>query len=229
MNRRKTFILSAAALLLLILAVVVGFFLGRHRQTAAAPATPIDTVPVLAQRIADCSRLYTTEYQLRKIVLYDDPAAVEGKLFNHDIHINLPLGARRIAIPVTATAKAYVDMGNLTADNIHRKGEKIEIVLPDPEVTLTATRIDHDEVMQQVSLLRSRFTDEEITSIQQQGRKDIINSLASTTILEDARRSAARQIIPIIKHMGFSERNITITFRKGLTPDKLQSIIRTIN
>ena len=218
MNRRKTFLMSGAALLVLCLMLLIGFLIGSHRKTDKAPVASIDTIPVLAQRISDCSRLYTAEYQLHKIVMYDDPAVVDGKLFNHDIHINLPLGTRRIAIPVTATAKAYIDMNRLTADNIHRHGDKVEIILPDPEVTLTATRIDHEGIMQEVSLLRSRFTDE-----------DIINSLPSTDILADARQSAARQLIPIIVRMGFREENVTITFRRELTPERLKSIIKIIN
>ena len=96
-------------------------------------------------------------------------------------------------------------------------------------MTLTATRIDHEGIMQEVSLLRSRFTDDDITTIQQQGRKDIINSLPSTDILADARQSAARQLIPIIVRMGFREENVTITFRRELTPERLKSIIKIIN
>lgn len=186
---------------------------------------------MLATRIAECSKLYTSEYELHKIILYDDPAAISGQFLNHDIHINLPLGKRRIAIPVKATAKAFVDMGQLTPANIRRHGDRIEIVLPDPQVTLTATSIDHRGISQQVSLLRSRFSDDEITAIQQRGRQDIIKSLASTDILEDARLSAARQLIPIVSRMGFKEENITITFRKGLTVEKIlnPTIQRTKN
>ena len=229
MNRRKTFLLSCVAFLLLGLALLTGFFIGSHHTSDKVQTTPVDTIALLAQRIADCSRLYTAECQLRKIVLYDDPAVVDGKLFNHDIHISLPLGKRRIAIPVTATAKAYIDMSSLTADNIRRQGDKVEVILPDPEVTLTATRIDHDGIMQDVALLRSSFTDDDITAIQQQGRQDIINSLPATDMLEDARKSAARQLIPLIVRMGFREENVTVSFRRGLTPEDLKSIIKVTN
>lgn len=229
MNCRKTIVLPVAALLLSVLTLLVGFLIGSRHKTDKPQAMPIDTVSTLAQRLADCSRLYTIEYQLHKIVMFDDPAIVNGKLFNHDINIKLPLGARRIAIPVTATAKAYIDMSRLTASNIHRKGDKVEIILPDPEVTLTATRIDHEGIMQDVSLLRRNFTDDEITAIQQRGRQDIINSLSSADMLEDARKSAARQLIPLIVRMGFREENVTVSFRRGLTPEDLKSIIKVTN
>lgn len=229
MNNKKN--LFCLLLCVVVLTITMGYLLGRHYAKPKPVAAAVDTIPVLATRIAECSKLYTSEYELHKIILYDDPAAISGQFLNHDIHINLPLGKRRIAIPVKATAMAYVDMGQLTPTNIHRHGDRIEIVLPDPQVTLTATAIDHQGISQQVSLLRSRFSDDEITAIQQRGRQDIIKSLASTDILEDARLSAARQLIPIVRRMGFKEENITITFRKGLTVEKIlnPTIQRTKN
>lgn len=200
-----------------------------HKGNEANTAEPLDTIPVLVTRMEQCSRLYTTEYQVRKILVYDNPATISGEVLHQDFKINLPLGKRRIAIPVTATAKAYVDMGKLTEKDVRRNGDRIEIVLPDPEVTLTATQVDHKGVKQQVALLRSRFTDDEITHIQQQGRKEIIKSLQSTGIIEDARQSAARQLIPIVTKMGFKEENITVTFRKEVSPGYLKSIIRNVN
>ena len=229
MNNKKN--LFCLLLCVVVLTITMGYLLGRHYAKPKPVAAAVDTIPVLATRIAECSKLYTSEYELHKIILYDDPAAISGQFLNHDIHINLPLGKRRIAIPVKATAKAFVDMGQLTPANIRRHGDRIEIVLPAPQVTLTATSIDHQGISQQVSLLRSRFSDDEITAIQQRGRQDIIKSLASTDILEDARLSAARQLIPIVSRMGFKEENITITFRKGLTVEKIlnPTIQRTKN
>lgn len=189
----------------------------------------VDTTQVIAMRISECSRLYTSEYQLRKILIYDDPASLKGSLFHHNINVSLPLGERRIAIPVTATAKAYIDLGNIDKASIHRNGKRIEVVLPDPMVTLTSTRIDHKGVRKKVALLRSNFTDEEITRIQQQGRNDIIKSLSGTNILEDARTSAARQLVPIIEQMGYEEGNITITFRKDLTSHDIPSLIKQVD
>lgn len=200
---------------------------GKANSEGEQPA--VDTIPVLVTRVANCSRLYTSEYQLRKILIYDDPAVLNGKLFNHDIRVDLPLGKRRIAIPVTATAKAYIDLSKIGPKDIHRDGDKLEIVLPDPEVTLTATQIDHKGVKQKVALLRKNFSDEEITRIQQQGRRDIIKSLSKTQIIDDARASAARQLVPIAVQLGFKEENVTVTFRKDLTANDIPGLIRYLN
>lgn len=217
-------IVSLAALVLTLVTSLASC--GKSETPKEEPK--VDTIPIMATRVSQCSRLYTAEYQMRKIIIYDDPAAVSGKLFHQDFKVKLPLGKRRIAIPVTATAKAYVDMSKIRQGDFHRDGDKLEIILPDPDVTLTATKIDHKGVKQKVALLRSSFTDDEITRIQQQGRRDIIKSLASTRILEDARQSAARQLIPIAVTMGFKEENITVTFRKDLTLKDLPSLIRTV-
>lgn len=217
-NRKIIFILLLSPIILFCAAC-------SHKGTAETEEAAIDTIPVLVTRMEQCSRLYTTEYQMRKIVIYDNPAVISGKVLHQDFKINLPIGDRRIAIPVTATAKAYVDMGKLTAKDVRRNGDKIEITLPDPEVTLTATKVDNKGIKQKVALLRSRFSDDEITRIQQQGRKDIIKSLKSTNIIEDARQSAARQLIPVVTDLGFKEENITITFRKEVTPSYIERLI----
>lgn len=216
--------------MLCLLAVAMLLLSCRHGVRRADEAEAVDTVPVLVTRMESCSRLYASEYRLRKILVYDNPAVISGSVLHQDFKVKLPIGSRRIAIPVTATAKAYVDMGKLTAKDVHRNGDKLEIVLPDPQVTLTSTSIDHDGVRQKVDLLRKRFTDEEITAIQRKGREDIVRSLAATNIIEDARASAARQLIPIAVQMGFKEENVTVTFRKNFGADgALQTIIKTVD
>lgn len=225
MRRVRTSFLALLATLALLSSCRRG-----NGGNAAPPEPKVDTMSVLVTRMERCSRLYTSEYRLRKILVYDNPAVVSGSLMHRDFKISLPLGERRIAIPVTATAKAYVDMGKLTADGVRRHGDRLEITLPDPEVTLTSTSVDHEGVRQKVALLRSRFSDEEITRVQRQGRDDMVRELAKTAILEDARASAARQLIPMAVRMGFREENVTVTFRKDLTAGaSLQSIIKIVD
>ena len=107
-------------------------------------------------------------------------------------------------------------------------GDKVEIVLPDPEVTLTATQIDHEGVREKVSLFRSRFTDEEVTQIQRQGRDDIIKSIPRLGIIENARQNAARQLVPIVEALGYRPENITVTFRKRFTISDIPNLIKTV-
>ena len=217
----RLLLLALPALLLLTACSRCGDGSGREGAPAAA-----DTVPILVMQIQKCSRLYSSEYQLHKIVTFGDTLALSGSLLQHRFKINLPVGQRRVAIPLTATVKAYVDMGQLTERDIRRRGRRIELVLPDPQIELTATQIDHDAVRQRVSLLRSRFSDEELTRIQQQGREDIVRSLPRLGIVENARQNAARQLIPIVAGMGWRPEDVTVTFRKKFTPADLAGFIR---
>lgn len=188
--------------------------------------TPIDTIPTMVMQIQKCSRLYTTEYKVHRIITHNDKKQLSGSIMSKKFSFDLPVGERKIAIPVTATLKAYVDLSKLSADNIHRSGEKIEVILPDPEIIMTGAKIEHDEVKQYVALLRSNFTDEELTSYQQQGRDSIINDIPRLGLIESARESSARTLIPIMEQMGYKNENITITFRKKFTLSDIPKLLK---
>ena len=177
----------------------------------------IDTIPTMVMQIQKCSKLYTTEYKIHKIVTHNDKVSLKGILFNKEYKIDMPLSSRRIAIPMDATIKSYIDFTNFSKSNIRKKGKKIEIVLPDPHISLTSTKINHKDIKRDVAFLRQDFSDAELSSYEQQGRDAIIASIPSMGITETARQSAASVIIPIITQMGYSEKDITITFRKDFT------------
>ena len=122
------------------------------------------------------------------------------------------LGKRKVAIPIDATLKAYIDMSELTTDDIHAEGDRIEIILPKPHVVMTSSNIDHEGIKQYVAVLRRNFTDEELTSYEAQGRKAIISDIPKMSILQTAKSGAANILIPIISRMGYKQENITITF-----------------
>ncbi len=185
----------------------------------------IDTIPMMVMQIQKCSKLYTAEYKVHKIITHDDKMKLNGSFMKKDFSINLPLGSRKIAIPMDATLKAYIDFADFNEDNVKRQGDKIEIILPDPHITLTSTRINHDEIKQYVALTRSRFSDEELSSYERQGREAIIKDIPSMGMMDMARESAARTLIPMIEQMGFEESNITISFRKHYTLNDIKSLL----
>ncbi|MDE6355153.1 MAG: DUF4230 domain-containing protein, partial [Prevotella sp.] len=96
--------------------------------------------------VQQCSRLYTAEYRIRKIVTHDDVVRLKGSVFQKEFDIKMPVGERKIAIPMTATIKAYVDLGDFSEANVQRDGNRMTIVLPDPVLVLTSSEIDHDNV-----------------------------------------------------------------------------------
>ena len=184
---------------------------------------PADTVadntesrPTLVQQVRKCSRLYTTEYRIHKIVTHDDVLRLKGQLLRQDFDIPLPLGERKIAIPMDATIKAYIDFSNFSEQNVERDGDRITILLPDPQVVLTSSKINRDEIREYVGLTRSHFSDKELTSYEQQGREAILKSIPGLGIEETARENAARVLVPLLTDMGYDERNVTIAFRRDL-------------
>ena len=195
------------------------------RHKTEQETVTIDTIPMMVMQIQKCSKLYTAEYKVHKIITHDDKMKLNGSFMKKDFSINLPLGSRKIAIPMDATLKAYIDFANFNEDNVKRQGDKIEIILPDPHVTLTSTRINHDEIKQYVALTRSRFSDEELSSYERQGREAIIKDIPSMGMMDMARESAARTLIPMIEQMGFDESNITISFRKHYTLNDIKSLL----
>ena len=184
---------------------------------------PADTVadntenrPTLVQQVRKCSRLYTTEYRIHKIVTHDDVLRLKGQLLRQDFDIPLPLGERKIAIPMDATIKAYIDFSNFSEQNVERDGDRITILLPDPQVVLTSSKINRDEIREYVGLTRSHFSDKELTGYEQQGREAILKSIPGLGIEETARENAARVLVPLLTDMGYDERNVTVAFRRDL-------------
>ena len=160
-------------------------------KKAERKAEPLDTIPMMVMQIQKCSKLYTAEYHLHKIVTHDDQMRLKGTFLAREFDITLPFGNRRIAIPMNATMKAYIDFSDFSEKNVRRRGKKIEIMLPDPKVELTQSKIDHQEIKKQVSILRGSFTDEEMANYERQGRAAILNDIPKLGIIGMAREGAA--------------------------------------
>ena len=209
---------------LLLIAIIYTFSSCSEKKTEEKK-TIIDTIPMMVMQIQKCNRLYTTEIHVHKIVTHDDQLKLKGSIFKKDFNINVPGSNRKVAIPMDATLKAYIDFKDFGAQNISRKKEKIEITLPDPKIMLTSSKIDHEGVKQFVSLTRRNFSDAELSLYEQQGREGIIKDIPNMEVIETARQNAANILIPMLIEMGFNEENIKITFRKKFSLDDLKTIL----
>ena len=132
------------------------------------------------------------------------------------------------ATPISCCAGYYtleeIEKTN-ACEKAGRMGDRLTVTLPDPKVVLTDTKIDQDGVLEFVGLTRSHFSDRELTLFEQQGRESIIQSIPQMDIIERARASAARQLVPIFTQMGFREENVTIVFRKDLNVNDLRRLL----
>ena len=79
-----------------------------RKQTPRHQPESVDTIPMLVMQVQKCSRLYTAEYKMHKIITHDDEIRMKGKFLNQDYDVALPMGSRKIAIPIDATVKAYI-------------------------------------------------------------------------------------------------------------------------
>ena len=186
-----------------------------------------DNTPTLLTQVQKCSRLYTTEYHIHKIVTHDDVVRLKGTVLQRDFNFKVPLGDRKIAIPMDAKLKAYIDFSQFSEKNIERQGNRITILLPDPKVTMTSSKIDQKNVRQYVALTRAYFSDAELANYQQQGRAAIIADIPKLGILETAQANAAKVLVPMLKDLGYEEKNITVAFRKQYGADDILQLIRS--
>lgn len=198
-----------------------------RKQTPRQQPKSVDTIPMLVMQVQKCSRLYTAEYKMHKIITHDDEIRMKGKFLNQDYDVALPMGSRKIAIPIDATVKAYIDLSSFSEKNVRRVGDKIDVTLPDPRIEMTSSRINHGEIRKYVALTRQNFSDKEMAGYEQQGRQAIINDIPQTGIMEMAKESAARVMVPFFVGMGFNERDITISFRKDFSDNEIKKMIVT--
>lgn len=201
----------------LIVMLAITLLASCNRNKTDETAKQIDTIPEMVMHIQKCSRLYTAEYKFHKIITHQDKKTIKASLFKTDMSFDIPMSERKIAIPMDATIKAYIDFSNFSEKNITKYGNKIEVTLPDPRIIMTSSKINHEDIKKDVSLMRSNFSDEELLNYEKQGRDQIIKAIPQTDILERAKMNAANNIIPMIKLMGYDEKNITINFRKDFS------------
>lgn len=213
-----------ALLYALALLAVSGLHGGCHRAEEAPAAAPVDTLSWILQ-VSRTSRLYTTEYQIHKIVTHDDIVRLEGSAFSRKFSVRVPLGDRKMALPLDVTLKAYIDFAGFSEQNIRRQGERILITLPDPRVAVTASKIDHRQVKQYIDLTRTRYSDAELADFARQGVQSVLAAVPEMGVLESARLGAARLLVPLLRELGYREENIVIAFRKDFNTDDVPQLL----
>lgn len=195
------------------------------KESESTVAQSIDTIPMLIMQVQKCSKLYTSEFKVHKIVTHDDVIRLRGSLLQQAYNIKIPLGERKIAIPMDATLKAYIDFSQFSEKNIERQGDRITVLLPDPKVTMTSSKIDQKNIRHYVALARANFSDAEMTNYEQQGRAAIIQSILELGIIDMAKENAARVLVPMLVQMGYPEENITIAFRKEFNAHSIMKLL----
>lgn len=174
-------------------------------------------------RLQQCSKIYSTEYKIHKIITSSDRLKLEGNIINRKVDMPIPSGTRKIAIPIDVVIKGYTDLSQISEKNIKVEGKKISITLPDPQFAVTAVKIDRQNIAQTAELMRSRYQEQDINRLTRQGVNSLHKDLPWNEFLETARSNAAYTLFPILQAMGFEE--IHIQYRKNLKESSKESLL----
>lgn len=178
----------------------------------------------IATVISKQSRLYTSEYIVHKIVTHNDLKQLRGSFLGMKFKQDLPLGDRKIAIPIDVTLQAYIDFSQIREKDIEIVDDALHITLPDPRIVVTSSKVDNEGIKTRVSWLRSDFKDAELTSYTRQGVASVLRTVPKMGIIESAKRNAASLLIPLLADMGYTEERIVVTFRKEFVEEDLRDI-----
>ena len=180
------------------------------KETEKAPAAADVVI-----RLQTPDRLYLSEYIVLKIITAEDLNRVRGSFMGYDFTVDLAIGQRKIAIPMDASIKAYIDFGSVTEDDIAVSDNPpaVTVTLPAPKAELTSSKKAHCGVTEFHGIFRSRFSDAEISKLKQQGREVILDAIPRMGIISTAKANAAEVLTPILAQAGFGPENITINFK----------------
>lgn len=210
----------------LLMGLMVLTFAGCTSQKDSSQTDEPQEQVSIANVISRQSRLYTAEYVVHKIVTHNDLKALKGSFLGIKFDQQLPLGDRKIAIPIDVVLQAYIDLSQITDKDIEQQGNALRITLPDPKVVVVSSKVDNRGVKTHVSWLRSDFKDSELTNFTQQGVASVLRTVPKMGIIESARQNAAALIIPLLADMGYTEERIVITFRKEFGESDLRDILK---
>lgn len=180
--------------------------------------------------VSQCSRLYTVQYNVRKVLTHQDFSTIEGNIFFEKITIPIP-GERKIAMPMDATVKAYIDFNDFTEKNISVVDDKITITLPNPKIEMTSSKIDYANEKQYLAWNRFKFTEEEKEALWRIGRAKVLSDMKDTDFIERSQLGAYNALVPLVMAAGFKRENIVIRFDQEITDGRHddQTILRLLN
>ena len=188
---------NVALLLALVFAfgIGVGILAPRWGGLNYSPKT-YNTATVLKQ-VQGLSQLVTVKYVLEKIeVLSDPPQNTLRTFLPDDTHVTL------IAHGIV---KAGVDLSQIQAGHIHISRKKIEMSLPQAQITDAYLDDKLTQVVERnTGFLRTFNKDLEQTA-RQNAVDDIRRAARSTGILKDAEDRARAQLVHLCKQLGFEE------------------------
>jgi hypothetical protein len=173
--------------------VAAGFFLGSRRE--ALPPTP-----TVVERLRAVSRLQVLDVSVtRKVTLLPDPvdqATLAGSVVQWARFAVAPPSGTAL---VAAEARYAIDLSKMAADSVQVVGERVEISLPEPEVSIELTP-------SQTEVLVSNLDSQQTTALLAKAQAEFARSLArDPRLLQKARTSAEKSLGSLVLALGFKE------------------------
>lgn len=165
----------------------------------------------IVNKVRQSDRIYVTEYAVQKIVTADDIKKMNiGKM-----SFKMPIGDRKVAIPMDAILKAYIDFETFSSDDItiSREPHRLSVKIAAPKVEMTSSKINHKEIKEFTDFFRSSFSDKELTNFENQGREAILASIPKLGIVRRAEQNARDILVPMFMQFGFGANEINIEFK----------------
>ena len=145
----------------------------------------------LVNEISTTPMLYTVSASAQVIVTDSDGPHSWKRIF----------GNRTIMVPVKANIKAGVDLSKVQQISFH--GNVVTITLPPPEIEIESCIVSNESIAQEVSLLRSDFSEQEKALLAAQGRKKIQQMLSQMDIVIPAQERARQTLRGMAEALGY--------------------------
>ena len=185
----------------------------------------------LVLRISEQSRLHVAECQVHKVITHRDLLQWEASIPGLDIKRTFSVGNRKIAIPIDVELRVYIDFSNFGEGHVETSGDSIHILLPNPQIVVSSSQIDHKGIRQYADFIRNEYSDEEMNRLARHGVQSVLRDAAGTDLLRTAQANAKAILVPLITRLGYREENIRITFRElpeNLLPEQLYDNERSV-
>ena len=185
----------------------------------------------LVLRISEQSKLHVAECQVHKVITHRDLLQWEASIPGLDIKRTFSVGNRKIAIPIDVELRVYIDFSNFGEEQVEASGDSIHILLPNPQIVVSSSQIDHKGIRQYADFIRNEYSDEEMNRLARHGVQSVLRDAAGTDLLRTAQANARAILVPLITRLGYREECIRITFREqpeNLLPEQLSDNERSV-
>ncbi len=199
MGKLRKLILPLVVVAVFLLGLLLGG--GLTRLLSFKARVRFFDTPTVIQQIRTLSQLVTVKYTLEKVVVLEDVKWSEW------------FGTSRVLLVAHGVVNAGVDLGQLSAKDVHIAGKKISLVLPPARITDAYLDEKQTQVVERTTGLLRSFDRTLEQTARQTALDDIQRAARHNGILKDAEDRARVQLANLFHQLGFE----TVEFRESLS------------